>query len=184
MKKLLLVFSAFTLLLAGCNGSNDSAKNSGDSTGTSAASANGTNESKEERNKQAATSMMRAINNQNADEAVKYIDQNAADYGDGTGPVVKGMDSIKAGFRGWLEAFPDYKGENLIYIADGDKVAIYGDWSGTFKKDFMGMKSTGKSFKAKDVDILTFNDAGKITEHRSVQSMESIFQQLGVRMNK
>ncbi len=82
--------------------------------------------------------------------------------------------------KSWLDAFPDYKGENLMAIADGDKVAVYGDWSGTFKKDFMGMKATGKSFKAKDVDIFTFNDEGNITEHRAVQSMGSIFQQLGV----
>ncbi len=35
----------------------------------------------------------------------------------------------------------DYKGENIMYIADGDKVAVYADWSATFKKDFMGMKA-------------------------------------------
>ncbi len=46
------------------------------------------------------------------------------------------------------------------------------------------MKATGKSFKAKDVDIFTFNDAGKITEHRSVQSMATLMQQLGVPMKK
>jgi predicted ester cyclase len=86
--------------------------------------------------------------------------------------------------KGWLDAFPDYKGENLMAIADGDKVAVLRDWSGTFKKDFMGMKATGKIFKAKDVDIFTFNDAGKITKHRSVQSMTTLMQQLGVPMKK
>jgi hypothetical protein len=34
----------------------------------------------------------------------------------------------------------------------------------------MGIKPTGKSFKYRDVDLFTFNDAGQITEHRSVQS--------------
>ncbi len=102
---------------------------------------------------------------------LKNSDANIVDYGDGSGPVIRNLDSLKVGMKGWLDAFPDYKSENLTAIADGDKVAVYGDWSGTFKKDFMGMKSTGKTFNAKDVDIFTFNDAGKITEHRSVQSM-------------
>ena len=44
--------------------------------------------------------------------------------------------------------------------------------------EFMGMKPTGKSFKLKDVDLFTFNDAGKITEHRSVQSSQTYINQV------
>jgi predicted ester cyclase len=184
MKKLLLVFSTSILLFAGCNSSDDAAKNTGDSTGTSTASSNSSQESKEERNKQIAMESIKGINNHDADAVLRHIEQNAVDYGDGSGPVMKGLDTIKAGIKAWMEAFPDYKSENEIYIADGDKVAVYADWSATFKKDFMGMKATGKSFKARDVDIFTFNDEGKMTEHRAVQSMGPIFQQLGVPMNK
>jgi len=67
-------------------------------------------------------------------------------------------------------------------IAEGNQVAVFGDWSGTFKGDLMGMKPTGKSAKWKDVDIYTFNDEGKITEHRSIQSMTSILWQVGAKM--
>jgi len=48
----------------------------------------------------------------------------------------------------------------------------------------MGMKPTGKSYKLKDVDLFTFNDEGKITEHRSVQSMETMLSQVGAKMKK
>ena len=43
----------------------------------------------------------------------------------------------------------------------------------------MGMKPTGKTFHVKDVDLFTFNDEGKITEHRSVQSLQTMMMQVG-----
>ncbi len=81
-------------------------------------------------------------------------------------------------------AFPDMKGENLMAISEGNHVAVFGDWSGTFKGEIMGMKPTGKSFKIKDVDLYTFNDKGQITEHRSVQSMQTMMLQVGAKINK
>jgi len=69
-------------------------------------------------------------------------------------------------------------------LSDSNHVAIAGDWSGTFKKDLMGMKATNKQFKVKDVDIYTFNSDGKITEHRSIQSLNTILGQLGASMPK
>ena len=69
-------------------------------------------------------------------------------------------------------------------MADGDKVIVYGEWSGTFKNDYMGMKATNKSFKINDVDIFTFNDDGKITSHRSIMPYSVSMQQVGARMPK
>jgi len=185
MKRLLLVFSAAMLLLTACNDSNDASKNNNaDSSGSTTTSSNSSDESKEERNKQVVLESMKGVNNHNVDQVMKDISANMMDYGDGSGPVMKGGDSLRGFMTGWFAAFPDYKGENLMAIADGDQVAVYGDWSGTFKKDFMGMKATGKSFKAKDVDIFTLDAAGKITEHRNIYPFGSIWQQLGVPMKR
>jgi predicted ester cyclase len=57
---------------------------------------------------------------------------------------------------------------------------VYGEWSGTWKGDLMGMKATGKTFKINDVDIFKFNDAGKMIEHRSVQSGATLGAQIGM----
>jgi hypothetical protein len=46
----------------------------------------------------------------------------------------------------------------------------------------MGMKATGKSFKVNDVDIFKFNDAGKMIEHRNVQSNATVAAQVGMSM--
>jgi hypothetical protein len=51
-------------------------------------------------------------------------------------------------------------------------------------KTRLGMKPTGKSFKYRDVDLLTFNDADRITEHRSVQSGKTMMDMVGAKMPK
>ena len=81
-----------------------------------------------------------------------------------------------------MDAFPDLKGTDFITVADGDYVIVYGTWSGTWKKDFMGMKATGKSFKVQDADIYKFNEEGKVTEHRGIQSHEVLAKQIGMKM--
>ena len=136
-------------------------------------------ESKEEKNKQTALASVNAFIAGDVDAVVKDVTTDAIDYNDGSMPPTKGLDSIKAGIKQWRENFSDYKGENLMAVADGDYVAIFGDWSATFKKDFMGMKAAGKSFKIKDADIFRFNADGKMTEHRSIQSSAEMMKQLG-----
>ncbi|MEJ7767769.1 MAG: ester cyclase [Chitinophagaceae bacterium] len=172
MNKVFIIFCCSLLLLTACD---TSTKNETAGTGTdSSALANNSEESKEERNKQNAMESVRAINNNNPDEALKSFDADAIDYFDGSGPAMKGLDSIKAGVKMWMNNMEGYKGENLEAFDDGNKVLVYGEWSGTFKGDFMGMKVAGKKFKVKDVDIFKFNEQGKITEHRSVQSMAGL----------
>jgi predicted ester cyclase len=175
MRKVLTSFCSSMVLLVACNTGTKTETAGSDTTATTTATMSG--ESKEERNKEVAMESVKAVINKNADEALKNADPNSVDYYDGSGPPTKGLDSIKAGMKTWLASMQDYKGENLQAVADGNTVMVYGDWSGTFKSDFMGMKTAGKKFKGKDVDIFTFNDDGKITEHRSVQSMAGMLAQ-------
>jgi len=169
------------LLLTACNNNKTSdAANSTDS----ASSGMNSKEDTEEKNKETALASVRAFSDHNVDEGFKNVTADAVDYGDGSMPPVKGVDSAKTFGKMFLASFPDYKGENLMALADGDHVAVMGDWSGTFKKDLMGMKATNKQFKVKDVDIFTFNSEGKITEHRSIQSMQNILGLAGASMHK
>jgi predicted ester cyclase len=168
--KLLAILTTGLILLASCNNSTKVASSSSDST-NKMMNTSQNKEDKEQRNIQTAKDLMKGINDHNSDEAFKNTDPNIVDYGDGSMEPAKSMDSVKKMVNIFFQAFPDFKGEDFQYIADGNKVAIVGDWSGTFKNDMMGMKATGKSFKFKDVDIFTFNDEGKITEHRSIYPM-------------
>jgi len=168
MKKLAAICCSTLLFFTACNNAkDDNATTSGTTDSTTATSG----ESKEEANKQTALASVNSMLAGNVDEALKHATPDAVDYYDGSGPPVKSLDSIKAGMHMWLNAVKDYKAENMEAVADGNKVFVYADWSGSFKSDFMGMKTAGKSFKMKDVDVFTFNDQGKITEHKSIQSM-------------
>ena len=176
MKNALLIAATGLLFFSACNenkGTTDATANKMDS-----ASTKNTMEAKEESNKQAALQSVREISKGNVDEGLKNVSSDAIDYGDGNMPAMKGIDTIKAGLKQWLSAVKDYKVENEIAVADGDYVFVYGDWSGTFSTDFMNMKTAGKSFKVRDVDIFKFNDEGKITEHRGVQAFNTILSQV------
>jgi predicted ester cyclase len=184
MKKLLLLAMSATLLYS-CNDKATGTTSSSDTSNTGAANRTTANndEAKEERNKQTALASLHAFDNGGgADAVLKDADPNVVDYGDGSMAPAKGVDSTKAGLSMWLKAVPDYKGSDFIAVADGDYVMVYGTWTGTWKGDLMGMKPTGKTFKVADVDIFKFNDAGKVIEHRSVQSNNEAARQLGMKM--
>jgi predicted ester cyclase len=181
MKQVFLAAFA-ALSLVSCNdAATDTATTSNDTANMSRNT--DSKEVKEERNKQTALASAKSFDNGgNADGAFKDADKDIVDYGDGSMAPIKGLDSVKAGLKMMLAAVPDWKGSDFMAVADGDYVMVYGTWSGTWKNDLMGMKPTGKSFKVKDVDIFKFNDAGKIIEHRSVQSMNEIARQTGMKM--
>jgi predicted ester cyclase len=178
MKKMFLPMVISILLLTACNNEKKTDE------GIKEEKMTGSSESKEERNKETALASVNAFIAGDIDKTLKDITADAVDYGDGSMPVVKGKDSIMVYVKKWREAFSDYKGDNIVAIADGDYVAVWGDWSGTFKTDFMGMKATGKKIRTKDVDIFKFNSDGKMTEHHNVQSTAEMMKQLGEKMPK
>jgi len=135
-------------------------------------------EDKEEKNKQTALASVNAIISGDVEGTLKDVTADAVDYGDGSMAPIKSKDSIVAMLKGWRGSISEYKGDNIMALADGDYVAVFGDWSATFKTDFMGMKTAGKTIKMKDVDIFKFNSDGKITEHRNVQSSAEMIKQL------
>ena len=184
MKKVFLFLLASSCLIVACN--SDKKDGSTDKKETMSADSKDAMTSAAEKNMQTALAAVKAVNAMDLDAAFKYVTPDAVDYNDGSMPPVKNIDSIKAGIKAWMAAFPDVKEENLEAYsnADGSKILITGESTGTFKNDFMGMKATGKSFKYFDGEIFTFNSDGKITSHRSIQSNMTMMSQLGVKMSK
>ena len=137
-------------------------------------------ESARERNEKTALASIAAVNAHDAARTYKDVTADGVDNFDGTMKPAKGLDSMKAGLQGFLTAFPDLKGSNLMVLSDagGKHVIVVADWTGTFKGELMGMKPNNKSFNYMDGDLFTFNDEGKITEHRSIQNFSNIMTQL------
>lgn len=169
MKKLILGLAAISCLAVACN----------DTSGTGQGN---TADTVTTRNVKTAMASCEALNKHDANAVYKDCSSDFVDYGSGEGKPMTKIDSLKANMQGFFNAMPDFKGENMQAIGHGDSVVVLADWGGTFKKDYMGMKATGKSFKVADADIFTFNKEGKITTHRSVQSQAAFFAQLGISM--
>ena len=182
MKKIFV--AAFTaLLLSACNDAANNATTASHDSADSNTTGTNSEEAKEVRNKQTALASIEGFRNGgNLDVILKDIDKDVVDYGEGSMAPLKSVDSIKANLKMWMAAVPDYKGTDFVAVADGDYVMVYGTWTGTWKNDLMGMKATGKAFKVKDVDIFKFNEAGKIVEHRGVQSNYEAARQLGMKL--
>jgi predicted ester cyclase len=179
MKRIFVIIAASFFVLSSCSSDKKEEKGDKDKMGNSA-------EAQEEKNKATALASVNALIAGDYEAAVKDgpADGNVTDYGDGSMPAVKGADSIKAMLKMWRGSLSEYKADNMWAIADGDYVAVFGDWTMTFNTDFMGMKTNGKTVKIKDVDIFKFNSDGKIIEHRNVQSSAAMMSQLGGEMPK
>ena len=180
MRKIFFFLLSGTIIACtACN--DDGAKTAGATDNDSNSKKEMSAEDKEERNKQTAMASLAGINNHDVNAVLKDASPDAKDFGDGSMPAA-GMDSSRGMLTQWFTAFPDVKGENLKAAADGEWVMVWGDWSGTWKGDFMGQKATGKSYKIKDVDIFRFNDEGKIIEHHNTQHWGHAASQIGMKM--
>jgi len=170
MKKIFLGAAAAALFFSACT------QNSSSGTSTLVDST----AVKAEANKKVIMAALEAMNKHDVDGVFKDCAADFKEQYNGFMPTQTNIDSIKASLKGYLTAMPDFKCENPSVVASGDTVIVLGDWSGTFKNEFMGMKPTNKSFKMADADVFIFNKDGKIISHKSVQGDPTLFAQIGV----
>lgn len=83
-------------------------------------------------------------------------------------------------FRGLLTAFPDMRMNVEDLVASGDKAVARVTATATHRGDFMGVPATGKSMTIQLIDIMKFDDAGRLSEHWGVADNLALMQQLGV----
>ena len=178
MKKLLCLSVVFLICLTG-NLNSAYAQNAATQNDSAT---NLSREEKEERNKKIALANAEAIRTHNLDAVAQDFAPDIINYGNGNIPPQKGVEAVMASLRLFMNALPIDKIENLVAVADGDWVMLWGKWSGTWKADIMGQKATGKSFTKPEVEIFRFNEEGKITEHHSVQSIGEVARQIGMKM--
>jgi steroid delta-isomerase-like uncharacterized protein len=88
-------------------------------------------------------------------------------------------DGATAFFRMYIAAFPDLRMVPDDVIASGDKAVARVRATGTHKGAFMGMPPTGKRFDVQLIDIMRFDDDGRVQEHWGVFDQMAMMQQLG-----
>jgi steroid delta-isomerase-like uncharacterized protein len=81
-------------------------------------------------------------------------------------------------FTGFRAAFPDLNISVEQLVADDDNVAIAYTITGTHQGDLMGIPATGRSIKARGVQIARFEN-GQIVERWGSSDQLGILQQIG-----
>jgi steroid delta-isomerase-like uncharacterized protein len=76
------------------------------------------------------------------------------------------------------KAFPDLRRNIVDMVAEGDKVAVSINVTGTYKGEFKGIPATGKQVSFTAMDILTIID-GKVAEEWATADMMGLMQQIG-----
>jgi steroid delta-isomerase-like uncharacterized protein len=117
------------------------------------------------------------VNNNNADVADELCAPTYVNYGV---PVpAKGPEALKMAVGLFRAAFPDIHVTLEQVVAEGDRVATHGYFTGTHRGDFNGIPATGKSIKASYIDLWRLEN-GKAAENWVQMDMLGLMQQLGV----
>ncbi|WP_163831831.1 ester cyclase [Spartinivicinus ruber] len=119
--------------------------------------------STEEQNKKLTKEFYAEVDNKNYDVIDRLFIDNYVEH-----EVVPGVPPTKEGMKLFFantgKVFPDRKHNIKFMMADGDKVAVYLNVTGTHKGEIIGKPGSGKTFSISAVDILHFKD-GKLVEH-------------------
>jgi steroid delta-isomerase-like uncharacterized protein len=129
-----------------------------------------------------AMTMRSAYERINAGDLGAYADLVADDFVEHD--YVPGLPATKEGmldyFRLILSAFPDLRMGVEDLIASEDKTVARVKVTATHRGEFMGVAPTGSRVEMQLIDIMRFDDAGRICDHWGVADMLSLMQQLGV----
>lgn len=107
----------------------------------------------------------------------EVVAASAVDHDPAPGQV-DGPEGFKTFFGELRTAFPDFKLEVETQVAEGDKIAFAYTLTGTHQGDFMGIPATGKTVRARGLQISRFED-GKLVERWGSSDELGILKQLG-----
>lgn len=95
-------------------------------------------------------------------------------------PLVKqGASGFREFFSNWFDCVPDWRCTVKKIVSEGDEVWVYGTYSGTLQKDWLGIPASGQEYSVDAIDIFRIQD-GKLAEHWDVMDIYGLFKQLGV----
>ena len=93
--------------------------------------------------------------------------------------VVTGRENIQEVYEYWFEAFPDLSLKWEAAIIDGDRAAIFWEFSGTSRGPFFGIAGANTPVQMRGAAELAF-DAGAIRSVRHVFDFSSVLVRTGV----
>jgi len=106
------------------------------------------------------------------DSSYEYHDPNTPDLG-------KGPEGYKARLKLYETAFPDMRFSVDEVLAEGDRVLLRWQASGTHTGDLQGIPATGKATSGPGMSILHFRN-GKVIDDFCIWDTLGMLRQLGV----
>ena len=94
----------------------------------------------------------------------EVVAADAVDHSPPPGASGNTREDLKAFTSLMRDAFPDVRFRSVLEVAEGDKVVIHYEMTGTHQGEFLGAAPTGERVTIRGVDIVTVVD-GRCTEH-------------------
>jgi predicted ester cyclase len=94
-------------------------------------------------------------------------------------PEVRGPEGFRQMFSSYKENFPDFQASFENLVAEGDFVAHFLKFTGTFQKEYMGVAPTGKKFTITIATLSRF-EGGKEVEAWQYMDRLATYQQMGI----
>jgi steroid delta-isomerase-like uncharacterized protein len=134
-----------------------------------------------EQNKQAVRDFFEEVfNKKNLDHVREALADDVVEHQEFPG-ITPDKDGVIKTFEMMFGSTPDMQAEILDLIATGDRVASRSVIRGTDTGGFMpGMPPTNKPYSMEAIDIIRFNDDGKVAEHWGIQDVMGAMGQLGL----
>ena len=101
-------------------------------------------------------------------------------YSSAAGMELRGAEAFKQANIMYLKAFPDFRLDIDMIVAEDNIVMVYGPASGTSQGEFMGHSPTGKQIQWTGIAIYRFNDEGLIDGRWQEFDGIRMFTELGI----
>ncbi len=134
--------------------------------------------SKQEQNKQLVSQFFETLDRQDTEMMGQLVSSTNYSLHFSGMPPMDWNENKKEFLAPFTKAFPDLRRNIVDMVAEGDKVAVSINVTGTYKGEFQGIPPTGKQVSFTAMDILTIID-GKITEEWATADMMGLMQQIG-----
>ena len=134
--------------------------------------------SKQEQNKQIVSQFFETLDRQDTEMMDQLVSSTNYFLHFSGMPPMDWNENKKEFLAPFTKAFPDLRRNIVDMVAEGDKVAVSINVTGTYKGEFQGIPPTGKQVSFTAMDILTIID-GKITEEWATADMMGLMQQIG-----
>jgi steroid delta-isomerase-like uncharacterized protein len=134
--------------------------------------------SKQEQNKQIVSQFFETLDRQDTEMIDQLVSSTNYSLHFSGMPPMDWNENKKEFLAPFTKAFPDLRRNIVDMVAEGDKVAVSINVTGTYKGEFQGIPPTGKQVSFTAMDILTIID-GKITEEWATADMMGLMQQIG-----